>query len=192
MHVDVPPGPDPKPYYASAFGIGIVAASVMLGLLWAARLAGWTQFNLGMTLGLASSYYTLGESPGAWVQGMMAVLVCGGLFALVYAWVFEVWSHHTARAWLGALLGAAHSIVGGALMAWLIPAINPGVAGDPLLAHPGFMGVGYGMATVAVFIAVHIAYGAVIGGWMHAAPLATRYLSEVAAKHPSLARVRPA
>jgi hypothetical protein len=181
---EVDPREDPRPYYASAFAIGIVGAAVMELLLWLARKAAWTKLNLGMTLGLASSY-TLGQSPGAYVQGLTATLLCGGIFALCYAWIFEAWPHHTARAWLGALIGAAHAVVGGALLAVTIPLLNPGAGGAPgdsLVANPGFMAANYGSTTVAVFAALHVVFGALIGGWMHASPLATRHLAAVAAE----------
>ncbi len=184
MHIDTEPGIDSKPYYASAFGIGVVAAGVMTLLLWLARVAGITKLNLAMSLGTVTSA-TLGASPGAWFQGMLAMLTVGGIFALVYAWIFEAWSHHEARAWLGAIIGAGHSIVGGALLGWMMPPLHPGPppSGDALLADPGFMGMHYGMAAAVVFIALHIVYGAIIGGWMHAAPLATRYLAAVTERY---------
>ena len=186
MHIDVPPGIDPKPYYASAFGIGIIAAGAMTLLLYLARLAGITRLDLGMSLGTVTSL-TYGASPGAWFEGFLAMLLCGGLFALLYALIFEEWPHHTARAWLGALIGAVHAVVGGALLAVLMPLLHTRMSpppADPLLADPGFMGVHYGMTTVWVFLALHVVYGAIIGGWMHAAPLATRYLAAFAAEHP--------
>lgn len=183
MHVDTPPGIDPKPYYASAFGIGVLAAGVMTLLLWLARMEGLTKLDLGMSLGTVSGI-TLGNSPGAWFEGFLAMLICGGVFALGYAWIFEAWPHHNARAWLGAMIGAVHSVIGGALLGVSMPVLHPGAPapGDPLIGDPGFMGVHYGMATVWVFLGLHVVYGAMIGGWMHAAPLATRYLSAVAAR----------
>ena len=41
---------DPHTYYAAAFGIGIIAAGVMTLLTFLAREAGWTNFDLAMTL----------------------------------------------------------------------------------------------------------------------------------------------
>jgi hypothetical protein len=177
MHIDVDPRLDPKPYYATAFAVGVLAAGVMTLLLWVARGAGLTQLNLAMSLGTVTGA-TLGDSPGAWFEGFLAMLTCGGLFALVYAWVFEEWPHHAARAWLGATIGIVHSLIGGLLLAVLMPPMHPGPAptDNPLVGDPGFMGVHYGVATVWVFMALHVVYGAMIGGWMHASPLANRYL----------------
>lgn len=188
QHFDVPPGLDPKPYFACAFGIGIVAAAVMTLLMWLARLEGLTQLDLAMTLGTAS-VFSNDASPGAWTQGFIVMLLAGGVFALVYAWVFEYWPHHAARAWLGAMIGVAHSVVGGAMMAVLMPALHG--SHPSLLADPGFMGIHYGSTTVAVFVGLHVVYGAIIGGWMHFAPAATRYLDQLAARDQEMRQEPP-
>lgn len=177
-------------YYSTAFAIGIVGAAVMTLVLWVTRLAGLTQLDLAMTLGTVTTI-SLGANPGAWVLGFIAVLVCGGVFALVYAWVFEAWPAHTARAWLGALIGVVHSVPGGALLGWLMPPLHPATKGDPLLADPGFMGANYGTATIFIFILLHVLYGAIIGGWMHFAPFVQRYLAAVAERHHHGAHPRP-
>lgn len=179
--VDHPPGIDPKPYYAAAFGIGIVAAGVMTILMWAARQAGWSQLDIAMTLGTAS-VFTNEPGGGAWVQGLTVMLIAGGVFALAYAWIFEFWPHHTARAWIGALVGMVHAVIGGAMMWWMMPALHSASPADARLADPGFMGANYGSAEVAIFVGLHVVYGTIIGGWMHFAPVATRYLSELAAR----------
>jgi hypothetical protein len=57
-------------------------------LMWLARLEGLTQLDLAMTLGTAS-VFSSEPSPGAWTQGFIVMLLAGGVFALVYAWVFE-------------------------------------------------------------------------------------------------------
>lgn len=170
---------DSRPYYSAAFGIGIIAAGLMVLLEHFARRAGLTEMDLSMILGTVTTI-TLGPTPGAWFQGFLTVLACGGVFALFYAWVFEAWWAHTARAWLGALLGAGHAIVGGAILGWLMPPLHPSVPDHPLLADPGFMGSHYGGQTVAVFTFMHVFFGLVIGGWMHYAPLVRRYLGAVA------------
>lgn len=179
--IDVPPGLDPKPYYAAAFGIGIAAAGIMTLLMWVARAAGWTQLDLAMILGTAS-VFTDQPGGGAWTQGLVVMLLFGGIFALAYAWVFEFWPHHTARAWIGALAGVVHAVIGGAMMWWMIPLLHSGGAMDPRLADPGFMAANYGSASAAEFILLHIVYGTVIGGWMHFAPVATRYLAALTAR----------
>jgi hypothetical protein len=181
VHYDSPPGLDSKPYYASAFGIGIIAAAVMTLLMWLARLNGISNLDIAMTLGTAS-VFTDEATPGAWTQGLIVMLLAGGVFALVYAWVFEYWPHHRARAWLGALIGMVHAVIGGAAMWVLMPALHSDHPKNPLLADPGFMGANYGSATVAFFVGLHIIYGTIIGGWMHFAPVAVSYLGALAAR----------
>lgn len=187
--VDTPPGIDPKPYYAAAFGIGIIAAGMMTLLMWLMRLGGWSDLDLAMILGTAS-VFTDDPNAGAWTQGLIVMLTIGGVFALAYAWVFECWPHHKARAWIGALTGLVHAAIGGAMMWWMMPMLHGEVGSDPRLADPGFMGASYGPGGVAVFVGLHVVYGAIIGGWMHAAPVATRYLGELAARDRE--RARPA
>jgi hypothetical protein len=179
--VDTPPGLDAKPYYAAAFGIGIIAAGVMTVLMWMARRSGFSDLDLAMTLGTAS-VFTDDPNAGAWTQGLIVMLIAGGVFALGYAWVFEFWPHHRARAWIGALVGMVHAVIGGAMMWMLMPVLHSGTGADPRLADPGFMGASYGSGAVAVFVGLHVVYGTIIGGWMHFAPVATRYLGELAAK----------
>ena len=99
------PSPDdPHTYYAAAFGIGVIAAGVMTLLTFVARQAGWTTFDLAMTLGTVSAFVGA-PGPGVWIQGFLAVLVCGGIFALAYASVFEYLGSRGARAWRGVLTG---------------------------------------------------------------------------------------
>jgi len=89
---------------------------------------------------------------------------------------------HKARAWIGALIGLVHSVIGGAMMWWMMPMLHSAGTGDPRLADPGFMGANYGSGAAAVFVGLHVVYGVVIGEWMHFAPVATRYLGELAAR----------
>jgi hypothetical protein len=172
---------DPRTYYASAFGIGIVAAAVMTMALWLLRRAGVSEFDLVMSLGTATVFND-GPSAGAWVQGLITMLLCGGMFALVYAALFDLWGSK-ARAWEGALIGLAHAAIGGALLAWLMPPLHGDQAIDARLADPGYAGINYGAATIAVFFALHMLYGAIVGGWLHLSPLANRHYAELADRH---------
>jgi hypothetical protein len=169
-------------YYATAFGIGIVAAALMTAALRIAEAWGLTEFDLSMTLGTVTTM-TMGPTPGAWVQGFLAVLLCGGVFALLYAWVFESWPAHTARAWLGALVGVPHALLGGLMLGWLMPPLHPSTPNHPLLSDPGFMAVNYGTQTAVVFGLMHVLFGSIVGGWMHFAPYDKRYLAGVAERH---------
>jgi len=173
---------DPHTYYALAFGVGVIAAGVMTLLTYVAQRAGWTTFDLAMTLGTVSVFVDA-PGPGVWFQGLIAVLVTGGLFALIYAAVFEFVGLRGARAWRGVLLGAIHAVIGGALMGWTMPLVHDPIKSSPLLTDPGFMAWNYGMQTVAIFVALHLVFGAIVGGWLHFAPLAQRHLEDIGEQH---------
>jgi hypothetical protein len=62
---------------------------------------------------------------------------------------------------------------GGALVSILLPLVHPRMGGDstaadesPLLEPPGFMLLNYGPRTPLVAMAAHLAYGALVGGFV--------------------------
>jgi hypothetical protein len=96
----------------------------------------------------------------------------GQLFALVYFLVFMAVGE---SGWgLGALFGLIHGLVASiALVNVLLPVIHPlmgtpvsAAADRPLLEPPGFLMLNYGRRTPVVTIAGHIAYGAIVGGFL--------------------------
>lgn len=183
---------DPIHYYGSAFAIGVAAAGVMTLAGDLAQRAGWTTFDLPMTLGTVTAFADT-PSPGAWFQGFIAVLLCGGVFALAYAWLFELLGPRGPRAWRGVLIGFAHAAIGGALLAVVTPALHAPMPDHPLLADPGFMAANYGSQTALVFLGLHILFGAIVGAWLHYAPVTRNHLAAVwQARHPGQSPGRPA
>jgi hypothetical protein len=95
----------------------------------------------------------------------------GLVFAVGYYGIFRAVGH---AGWgFGAALGVAHAALsGGALVTVLLPAVHPRMGTlwsdaeeTPLLEPPGFMLVNYGRRTALWTLVVHIAYGAIVGGF---------------------------
>jgi hypothetical protein len=146
---------------------GAVGAVVLTIGFELCQAAGLTRIDLPLILGTAFAE----DRDRARALGYAIHLGNGVAFSLVYAAVFEA----TGRAgWLfGLALGAVHAgFVGGPLMNVILPAVHPRMgkpwsdaSETPLLEPPGFMLRNYGGATMAVTLAVHLAYGAIVGGF---------------------------
>jgi hypothetical protein len=144
--------------------IGTVVVSTGLQL---AQAAGWTRMDMPLLFGTAF----VEDRNRARAVGTVINLVYGLLFSLVYAGVFAA----VGRAgWLfGLALGAVHAgLVGGPLTNVLLPAVHPRMgkawsdaAETPLLEPPGFMLANYGGRTIIVTTLLHLAYGAIVGGF---------------------------
>lgn len=104
--------------------------------------------------------------------GYLLHFAFGLLFALVYYALFQAIGE--ASWWLGALFGMGQAIFAGTtLVNVLLPVIHPRMgtavtaAGDsPLLEPPGFLLMNYGASTPVVTLIVHLAYGAIVGGFV--------------------------
>lgn len=100
--------------------------------------------------------------------------MAGLVFALVYHAMFAALD--SAGPALGALFGLVHALfAGGALVNILLPAAHPRMGttlsdatSTPLLEPPGFMLRNYGASTPLVSVAVHVAYGAIVGAFASA------------------------
>lgn len=76
--------------------------------------------------------------------------------------------------WLGAVFGLAHALfVSTALVNVLLPLVHPrmgspltGAPSVALLEPPGFLMRNYGVQTPLVTIVAHLAYGAIVGGFV--------------------------
>jgi hypothetical protein len=95
----------------------------------------------------------------------------GLAFAGVYYALFQAIDE--ASWWLGALFGLVHAgFAATALVNVLLPLVHPRMgtifsdaSTTPLLEPPGFLLLNYGASTPLVMIAVHLVYGAVVGGF---------------------------
>jgi hypothetical protein len=96
----------------------------------------------------------------------------GLLFALAYYAVFVVID--ASGFLLGGLFGVVHALfAGSALVNVLLPLVHPRMGNDltaagsaPLLEPPGFMLLNYGRQTPVATILAHVAYGAIVGGFV--------------------------
>jgi hypothetical protein len=146
---------------------GLVGTVVLTSGLRIAQELGWTRMDIPLLLG---TVFTDNRSRAS-VYGYFLHFGNGLLFALVYYGIFRA----VGRAgWgFGAALGVVHAMfAGGALVTVLLPAVHPRMGTPwsdaeetPLLEPPGFLLVNYGRRTAVWTFVVHIAYGAIVGGF---------------------------
>jgi apolipoprotein N-acyltransferase len=150
---------------------GVVGTLVLTSGLRAASELGLTRMDLPFLLGTAMT----GNRVRAKAVGYGMHFGFGLLFALAYWVVFRVLDE---SGWLfGAALGLLHGVFAAtALVNVLLPLVHPRMATpltaagqSPLLEPPGFLMLNYGRATPAVTIAGHVAYGAIVGGFVSVA-----------------------
>ena len=147
---------------------GFVGTVVLTTTLRAAGELGLTRMDLPFLLGTAVS----ADRVRAKVLGYALHFVFGLVFALGYYAVFLVVDRSGIL--LGALLGLLHGLFAGtALVNILLPVVHPrmGTGFDasgqsPLLEPPGFMLINYGRQTPLATIVSHVAYGAIVGGFV--------------------------
>jgi hypothetical protein len=144
---------------------GFVGTIALTSGLRVAQETGWTRMDLPLLLGTAFS----ANRSKAVVAGYALHFANGLVFALGYAAIFLAVGHTGAL--LGAGLGLAHGLIsGGPLVNVLLPAIHPRMGTPwtdaeetPLLEPPGFLLANYGRHTATVTLALHVAYGALVG-----------------------------
>lgn len=147
---------------------GLLGTVVLTTTLRAAGELGLTRMDLPFLLGTAVS----ADRVRAKLLGYGLHFVFGLVFALCYYAVFVVVDSSGIA--LGALLGLVHGLFAGtALVNILLPAVHPrmGTGFDaagraPLLEPPGFMMLNYGRQTPLATIVSHVAYGAIVGGFI--------------------------
>ena len=147
---------------------GFAGTLVLTTALRAAGELGLTRMDLPFLLGTIVS----GDRTRAKAIGYAMHFVAGVIFALVYLAIFSAIDQDGW--WLGGLFGLVHGLFAGtALVNVLLPVIHPrmgtpfsSAADRPLLEPPGFMLRNYGRGTPVATIAAHIAYGAIVGGFI--------------------------
>jgi hypothetical protein len=146
---------------------GAVGTVILTSGLRLAQELGITRMDLPLLLG---TMFTESRRRASAV-GFAVHFANGLLFSLVYAGIFEA----VGRAgWLfGLALGFVHAVfAGGSLITIVLPAVHPRMGSSwsdadetPILEPPGFMLVNYGRQTALVTFVLHLAYGAIVGGF---------------------------
>ena len=147
---------------------GFVGTLVLTTMLRAATELGLTRIDLPFLLGTALSV----DRTRAKALGYAAHFLAGQIFALIYLAVFS--AINSSGFALGALFGLLHGVFAGtALVNVLLPVVHPRMgtpesAADshPLLEPPGFLMLNYGRGTPLVSVIAHVAYGAIVGGFV--------------------------
>ena len=147
---------------------GFVGTLVLTTALRTANELGLTRVDLPFLLGTAVT----GDRARAKALGYLLHLVAGEVFALIYYAIFA--AIDTSGWLLGALFGLLHGVVSAtALVSILLPVVHPRMgsalsAADsrPLLEPPGFLMCNYGRGTPIATLLAHIAYGAIVGGFV--------------------------
>jgi hypothetical protein len=150
---------------------GFVGTLVLTTALRGANELGLTRVDLPFLLGTAVT----ADRARAKAVGYLMHLVAGELFAIVY---LAILSAIDTDGWaIGALFGFLHGIVSAtALVNILLPVVHPRMGStlsaansSPLLEPPGFLMRNYGRGTLIATLLAHIAYGAIVGGFIELA-----------------------
>lgn len=116
--------------------------------------------GLRIRIELILGSYFVDPSPAAWAIGIFLFVLLSGVIGIAYAAIFEYVAHR-ADGITGVAVSLAHMVVSGALLAAL-PSIHPRVT--EMLASPGPYMAHLGILGVLAFIALHLTYGALVGG----------------------------
>ena len=147
---------------------GVAGTLVWTTLLRAASELGMTRMDIPFLLGTAFT----ADRVRAKAIGYALHFGFGMIFALVYYAIFV--AIDMSGLLLGALFGLVQALfAGSALVNILLPAVHPRMgtgftAADsaPLIEPPGFLLLNYGRQTPLATIIAHIAYGAIVGGFV--------------------------
>ena len=147
---------------------GLAGTVVLTTILRAASELGLTRMDIPFLLGTALTE----DRVRAKAIGYALHFVFGLLFALAYYAIFVVIDRSGFL--LGAAFGLVHALFAGtALVNILLPAVHPRMgsgfdaAGSaPVLEPPGFLLLNYGRQTALATLLAHLAYGAIVGGFV--------------------------
>ncbi len=147
---------------------GLAGTMVLTTALSGASKMSLTRMDLPFLLGTALT----ADRAKARMAGFLLHLLFGLGFAVIY---FAVFVTIGTSGWLlGGLFGAVHGLFSvTTLVNVLLPAVHPlmgstftAADSTPLLEPPGFLMLNYGRSTPVVTVLAHIAYGAIIGGFL--------------------------
>jgi hypothetical protein len=147
---------------------GFAGTLVLTSVLRAANEARLTRMDLPFLLGTAVTT----DRRKAKVVGYLAHFGFGLVFALIYRGLFGSLGRAGWR--LGGIFGLVHGAFSAtALVNILLPAVHPRMGSpvtaadaSPLIEAPGFLMRNYGRSTAVVSLAAHVAYGAIVGGFV--------------------------
>lgn len=146
---------------------GFVATVLLTSIMVASQLLGFSRMDLPLMLGTMFV-----EDPGrARVVGFFIHLLNGQIFALLYASAFGLIGRATW--WIGSLFGLLHGLAALTVIVPLLPGVHPRMASErsgpelhTVLEPPGPLGLNYGRQTPLFTIIAHVAYGALLGGFL--------------------------
>jgi hypothetical protein len=145
---------------ARALLFGILGAAAISAVMAVFRLLG-LPLSIELLLGTA---FGLTPGAGAFAVGLVLHLAIGGLFGLLYGYLFEnVWVHGGAP--VGILTAVPHTLFIG-IITGMTPQFHPMV--PERLPDPGPYFANLGVPGVLVFFGAHLLYGAIMGaGYGH-------------------------
>jgi hypothetical protein len=145
---------------------GFVATAVLTALMVAAQLGRQTRMDLPTMLGTMVT----ADLDRARVPGILIHFLNGQVFALFYASAFALLGR---SGWLlGAAFGLVHGLLALILIIPALPSIHPRMASErtglrfAVLQPPALFAQNYGRRTAAVTLLAHVAYGAILGGFL--------------------------
>ncbi|HEX2069876.1 MAG TPA: hypothetical protein VHH54_06700 [Actinomycetota bacterium] len=147
---------------------GFVATVVLSGIMVASQLLGLSRMDIPLMLGTIF----VEDLDRARVVGFLIHVVNGQIFALLYAVAFALMGWATW--WLGAAFGLIHGFAALTVIIPFLPGIHPRMASErsgpeltTVLEPPGPLGSNYGRETLAFTLVAHVAYGAILGGFLN-------------------------
>lgn len=145
---------------------GFAATVTLTAIMAGAKGLGMSRMSLPYLLGSVVST----DRDRAQTSGMVAHVIAGWVFALLYAAAFESWERATW--WLGASIGFIHAMFVLTAVMSILPSLHPRMASEQRgpsptrqLEPPGFLALNFGPRTPYVVILSHIAFGAILGAF---------------------------
>ncbi len=146
--------------WSKAFLAGIVGAAIMTIMLSSANAAGFHVLDFSMMWG---TLVGLPIGVWAWLAGFAIHLAVGGIFALIYALLFNAFSG--AGAVRGGGIGIVHGGITGIFLP-LLPLVHP-LMNNGRMQSPRPYFAGHGLPGILFYFGIHIVYGITVG-WLYA------------------------